>query len=126
MSKKDYPPDIWDITFDINKDGSADVTFDIIMAVPDDEERPLDYLNFGTNETDFKAIDYDTKEPIQVKIKRSNRGKTVFIVPARNLNLGDRYHYILSLKQRNLISETDDCYVMNWGWGSWPLIYSIK
>ena len=123
-----WPDDIWKNTFDIKADGSAEVEYDVVMAVPKHEPRPIDYLNFSILEANFNAYDTLTGEELKVEEQINNQRKTVFITPYHEVSLGENYKYKLKFNMpRGLISQiADGFYLLQWGWGNWPLEYSLK
>ena len=126
MNKSHWPPDIWDMVFDVFEDSSADVYMDIIMAVPENEQRPIDYLNFGLREEGFEAFDYETNEKLSIEMTERENGQTVYITPSRELKLGDKYRYILKFRiAGGLFRNIGHSLFLNWGWGNWPLKYRL-
>lgn len=127
MLDSSWPEDKWNILFNINDDGSSFVKFVIEMAVPDFEERPIDYMNFGETESNFQAFDYESKEKLIIDIKKSDKGQTVYVYPNRKLNLGDKYKYTLELYQPNgMFHYHNGLNIVKWGWGNWPLYYNLE
>lgn len=123
-----WPDDVWENTFTIRQDGSVNVEYKIVMAVPDHADRPIDYLNFGEKESDFKAIDSETGNELKIEVVPREHGQTVWVYPDRELHRGDRYRYCLTftIPDGFLQRLTEHCFLVEWGWGNWPLEYTIS